>query len=156
MGVTLYSVLMLLSLDRIKKLKAVGRAEWHSFGLVALVATFVGANEGMIVGLGVSILRMALVFGSSLKIRLEPETATQTVQLRLAGPLTVLGLPQLYDALTSLPHGTTVNVDTSELSYCDAGCLAKLREFARAIERMGGALVLGQSPVLRSERSSGS
>ena len=142
-GVTLYSVVKLLSPERIRKLKAVGRAEWHTFGLVAVVASTIGINEAMLAGLGVSIVRLALVFGSSLKIHAEPrDDAARSVHVRLAGPLTVLGLPGLYDTLTGFPRGTTVNVDTTGLSYCDAGCLAKLHEFQHALARTGGELIL--------------
>jgi MFS superfamily sulfate permease-like transporter len=144
-GITLFSVLKLLSLERIQKLRAVGRAEWHTFGWVAVVAAFVGVNEAMILGLGVSVIRMALVFSSSLRIHCEPRDAVaQAVRVRLAGPLTVLALPQLYETLTQFPRGTTVDVDTSELSYCDAGCLAKLTELERAVERSGGLLIVDQ------------
>ena len=119
-----------------------GKAEVAIF--LVTIATIVSTSllEGVLVGLGLSLLKLFYAF-SHLEITWgEEELEYNRVHLRLNGAATLIRLPMLAGALEKVRAGTEVHVHFEHLNYIDHACLDLLANWERQHETTGGSLVI--------------
>jgi MFS superfamily sulfate permease-like transporter len=88
--------------------------------VIGIVAT--NLLVGVIIGLALALLKLLYTF-AHMEVRLHTEQATRTTSVILSGSATFVKLPQLAEALESIPAGMNVKFDIDNLSYIDHACL---------------------------------
>ena len=118
-----------------------GKSEVAIF-LITIV-TIVASNllEGVLVGLGLSLLKLLYAF-SHLKISWEEDYDNNRTHLHLNGAATLIRLPMLAAALEKVRPGTEVHVHFEHLNYIDHACLNLLSNWERQHEATAGSLVI--------------
>jgi MFS superfamily sulfate permease-like transporter len=107
--------------------------------IVMIVAT--NLLEGVLVGLGLSILKLLQAF-SHLEIKWDEDIVRNRVELHLKGAATLIRLPQLAAALEEVRPGAEVHVHFEHLDYIDHACLDLLSSWEKQHEVTGGTLVI--------------
>ena len=124
----------------IRELSERGRAELGIY--VATVVAIVATNllEGLLVGLALSVLKIAWTF-SHMEVATEKrEEGIYDVHLR--GAATFVRLPQLMNELEGLPEDSEVHIHFLELDHIDHACLEAIADWERQREPRGGKLVM--------------
>jgi MFS superfamily sulfate permease-like transporter len=124
------------------KLLERGRSELAIYvvTVVAIVAT--NLLEGLLIGVALSVLRLAWSF-SHLEVDMEvSEGETKRVDMRLHGSGTFVGLPILARALEQVPELHEVHVHLEEVDYVDHACFELLSDWRRQYESQGGTVVI--------------
>ena len=109
----------------------------------ATVISIVATNllEGVLIGLGLSILKLLYDF-SHLEIRQSEDLANNRTDLHLTGTATLIRLPKLAAVLEQLRPNTEVHVHIEHLNYIDHACLDLMMNWERQHEATGGNLVI--------------
>ena len=118
-----------------------GRSEVAIYVVTILMIVATDLLQGVLVGLGLSILKLLYVF-SHLEIRREEDAERNLVQLHLHGAATLIRLPMLAAALEGVRPGAEVHVHFEHLDYIDHACLDLLSSWERQHEVTGGTLVI--------------
>jgi MFS superfamily sulfate permease-like transporter len=107
------------------------------------VVVIVASNllEGVLIGLGLSILKLLYAF-SHLEIKWDEDIFRNRVQIHLKGAATLIRLPQLAAALEDVRPGAEVHVHFEHLDYIDHTCLDLMSNWERQHEITGGTLVI--------------
>lgn len=127
------------------------RSEAAIFGLT--LATIVGVDllSGVITGVVLAAIKLLWKF-SHLKTAYE-EDADGRATLKLVGACTFVRLPDLAEALESLPPGKEVHVDLEQVDYIDHASLDLLYNAIKQLRRSGGDLVIDWELVKLLSRS---
>ncbi len=127
-----------------RKLLDRSRAELgiYAVTVVAIVAT--NLLEGLLVGLMVSIARVAWEFSH---LDVEVVEAEERVDVHLSGAATFMSLPSLATALQALPDSAEVHVHVDNLTHIDHACVELLADQERVREQGGGRLVVAWADV---------
>jgi MFS superfamily sulfate permease-like transporter len=146
-AVLVYIGYKLVKIDAIVSLWERGRSEFgiYAVTLVAIVST--NLLEGLLVGLTLSVLRLAWVAS-----RLEVDVTKMSdgvLSVVLSGAATFVVLPKLARALENLPAEAEVHLHLEELSYVDHACFELIRDWERQREASGGRLVLEWDELTR-------
>ncbi|GAA2834680.1 SulP family inorganic anion transporter [Kitasatospora paracochleata] len=138
----------------LKSLRPLWRS--HRGEVVVLVATavaIVAVNlfEGVLIGLGLAVLKSAWETSA---IHLEvSETPTGPIRVTVSGNATFLRLPRILDTLEALPGDRTVEVDLGAVRHLDHACRSALEDWALRHNRAGvaalAALPALEAPVAR-------
>ncbi len=118
-----------------------GKSEVAIYFVTIVMIVSTNLLEGVLVGLGLSILKLLYAF-SHLEIRWEDDEDGNRVQLHLKGAATLIRLPRLAAALEEVKPGTEVHVHFEHLDYIDHACLDLLSNWERQHEVTGGTLVI--------------
>jgi MFS superfamily sulfate permease-like transporter len=118
-----------------------GRSEVAIYVVTILTIVATDLLKGVLVGLGLSILKLLYVF-SHLEIRREEDAERNLVQLHLHGAATLIRLPMLAAALEQVRPGAEVHVHFEHLDYIDHACLDLLSNWERQHEVTGGTLII--------------
>ena len=97
--------------------------------------------EGVLVGLGLSLLKLFYAF-SHLEIRKVERPAENRVDLYLEGSATLVRLPKLAAELESLKPGADVHVHVNQADYIDHACYDLLTNWDRQHSGTGGTLTI--------------
>ncbi len=108
---------------------------------VITIVTIVMTNllEGVLIGLGLSLLKLLYAF-SHLVIRKQESEDGRRTDMHLSGAATLIRLPKLAAALEELKPGAEVHVHIQDLDYIDHACLDLLTNWDRQHKATGGSL----------------
>ncbi len=126
-----------------KQVFALYRQSRAEFAIYAVTVTAIVATnllEGLLIGLGLAVARLAWV-ASHLRVEVE-EPEKGIFHVRLRGAATFVNLPRLAEALERLPQEAEVHVHLEHLTYVDHAALETIRDWERQREPRGGRLVL--------------
>src|SRR5512145_603744 len=118
-----------------------GKSEVAIYLVTIVVIVASNLLEGVLVGLGLSILKLLQAF-SHLEIRWDEDLVRNRVQLRLKGAATLIRLPKLAAALEEIRPGAEVHIHFEHLDYIDHACLDLLSSWEKQHEVTGGTLVI--------------
>lgn len=118
-----------------------GKSEVAIYLVTIVVIVASNLLEGVLVGLGLSILKLLQAF-SHLEIRWDEDIVRNRVQLHLKGAATLIRLPKLAAALEEIRPGAEVHIHFENLDYIDHACLDLLSSWEKQHEVTGGTLVI--------------
>lgn len=116
-----------------------GKSEVAIYLITIFMIVATNLLEGVLVGLGLSILKLLQAF-SHLEIKWDEDIVRNRVQLHLKGAATLIRLPQLAAALEEVRPGSEVRVHFEHLDYIDHACLDLLSNWEKQHEITGGTL----------------
>ncbi len=140
-GILVYTGVKMINLKQVKELAVYGRgtAAIYLATMAAIVAT--DLLTGVLVGFGLSLLRLALQ-SARLKVGLDHGEEAGTAQLRLEGSATFLKVPAVARTLERVPPNTRLGLALDRLHHIDQACLELLRDWARNAKTRGCELVV--------------
>jgi MFS superfamily sulfate permease-like transporter len=106
-----------------------------------LVIVSTNLLTGVLVGLGLSLLKLLYVF-SHLEVRKEENVAEGRTDIYLKGAATLIRLPLLAAELEKLQPSTHVHVHINELDYMDHACIDLMTNWDRQHATTGGSLTI--------------
>jgi MFS superfamily sulfate permease-like transporter len=118
-----------------------GKSEVAIYLVTIVVIVASNLLEGVLIGLGLSILKLLQAF-SHLEIRWDEDLVRNRVQLHLKGAATLIRLPKLAAALEEIRPGAEVHIHFENLDYIDHACLDLLSSWEKQHEVTGGTLVI--------------
>lgn len=118
-----------------------GKSEVAIYLVTIVVVVASNLLEGVLVGLGLSILKLLQAF-SHLEIRWNEDFVRNRVELHLKGAATLIRLPKLAAALEEIRSGAEVHIHFEHLDYIDHACLDLLSSWEKQHEATGGTLVI--------------
>lgn len=128
----------------IKQLRKYGKAEVaiYTVTVVAIVAT--DLLTGVLIGLGLAVAKMLYVM-SRLEISIEDDAEKKVTLLHLEGSATFLRLPDLAEALESVPADRELHVRLDRLDHLDHAALELLKTWEEQVQSKGGDLIVDWS-----------
>jgi MFS superfamily sulfate permease-like transporter len=118
-----------------------GKSEVFIYVVTIVVIVATNLLTGVLVGLGLSLLKLLYVF-SHLVVRKEEDAAKNRVDLHLSGAATLVRLPLLAAELERLKPSSDVHVHINELDYMDHACIDLLTNWDRQHATTGGSLTI--------------
>jgi MFS superfamily sulfate permease-like transporter len=118
-----------------------GKSEVAIYIITIVMVVATNLLEGVLVGLGLSILKLLQAF-SHLEIHWDEDIVRNRVQLHLKGAATLIRLPNLAAALEEVRPGAEVHIHFEHLDYIDHACLDLLSSWENQHEVTGGTLVI--------------
>ncbi len=150
-AVLVYIGYKLVKIDSIRALWARGRGEVVIYACTVVAIVVTSLLEGLLVGLALSVLRVAWM-SSHLRITIETRD-NASIAVELEGAATFVVLPRLARALESLPAEAEIHLRIDRLSYIDHACFDLIRDWERQREaRSGGQLILERGELERRNR----
>jgi MFS superfamily sulfate permease-like transporter len=140
-AVLVYTGYRLVNLKVVKELWHWGWSEVAIYLCTVIGVVALGLLEGVLIGVGLSVLKLLYRF-SSLQVRLEEDPEGRRTVLYLEGAATFLRLPQLAAALEKVPAATELHVHFERLAYIDHACLELLMTWEKQHAALGGSLVI--------------
>lgn len=131
----------LIEVQAIRDLWRESRVEGMICILTAITVLSVNLLAGVLLGVGLSVLKLIHTF-SQLHIHQLGASANGRTTLVLEGSATFIRLPKLAAALERVPVGTALHIDLKGVSYIDHACLTLLMSWEKQHEATGGTLVL--------------
>jgi MFS superfamily sulfate permease-like transporter len=116
-----------------------GKSEVAIYLITILMIVATNLLEGVLIGLGLSILKLLQAF-SHLEIRWDENIVENRVVLHLKGAATLIRLPKLAAALEEIRPGAEVHIHFEHLDYIDHACLDLLTNWEKQHEITGGSL----------------
>jgi MFS superfamily sulfate permease-like transporter len=95
--------------------------------------------KGVLFGLLLSILKLVYVF-SHLEITQERDSSGHIITIHLKGSATLIRLPQLAAVLDTIPTGSELHVQVSDLDHIDHACFDLLSNWEKQHAATGGIL----------------
>lgn len=118
-----------------------GKSEVFIYAVTIVVIVASNLLTGVLVGLGLSILKLLYVF-SHLVVRKEENAEQNRTDLYLSGAATLIRLPLLAAELERLKPSSHVHVHINELDYMDHACIDLLTNWDRQHATTGGSLTI--------------
>jgi MFS superfamily sulfate permease-like transporter len=140
-GILVYTGYKLIDVKSLRELRVHGRSEVLIFVATVLGIVVFDLLTGVLVGIGLSGLKLLLRF-SRLKTIERPGPEAGEVTLELIGAATFVRLPKLAAALERIEPGLTVHMDLSRLTYLDHGCMELIASWSRQHQTTGGEVVI--------------
>ncbi len=141
-AVLVYVGAKLVKPDVVRTFLARGRAEFAIYLVTASAIVATDLLEGLLVGVGLSVLKLAWSFSHlDVDIR-EPDVPEGRVDVHLRGSGTFVVLPKLARALTELPRAREVHVHLEDVDYVDHACFELLSDWRKQYETDGGEVVV--------------
>jgi MFS superfamily sulfate permease-like transporter len=116
-----------------------GKSEAAIYLITIIMIVATNLLEGVLVGLGLSLLKLMQAF-SHLEIHRDEDIARNRVELHLKGAATLICLPKLATTLEEIRKGTDVHVHFDHLDYIDHACLDLLSNWEKQHKITGGKL----------------
>ncbi|AUG81780.1 sulfate transporter [Kitasatospora sp. MMS16-BH015] len=127
-GVLVHAGFKLLPFKQLGPLWREHRSEALVLTATAVAIVTVNMFEGVLIGLGLSILKTAW---ETSRLHVETEERTdRLVRVRLTGTATFLRLPKLLDTLEALPADRVVELDLTGIRHLDHACQSALTTWA--------------------------
>jgi MFS superfamily sulfate permease-like transporter len=118
-----------------------GKSEVFIYFVTILVIVLTNLLTGVLVGLGLSLLKLLYVF-SHLEVCKEENVAEGRTDIYLKGAATLIRLPLLAAELEKLQPSTHVHVHINELDYMDHACIDLMTNWDRQHATTGGSLTI--------------
>lgn len=140
-AILVYTGYKLMNPAQMVKLFRFNRVEFGIF--IVTVAAIVGTDllTGVLVGLGLSMLRLLLQF-SRLDLDLQLNEPSGRADLYLKGAATFLLLPRIAQTLERIPPGVELHVHMAQMVYIDHACLELFGDWEKTRKSQGNSLVL--------------
>ena len=137
-----YTGYKLVNVKALVELRKYGWGEVAIYAVTVATIVFTDLLTGVLVGIGLSALKLLYTF-THLKVNLRlPNNGTDTAVLKLYGSATFIRLPKLAAVLEKVPEGMDLQVDFKHLDYIDHACLDLLMNWAKQHESTNGTLEL--------------
>lgn len=138
-AILVYTGYKLVNVQAIRSLWAYGTSEVLIYSATVLTIVFKDLLTGVLVGIGLSIVKLLYTF-SHLRIRIQEDRTLGRTVLSLQGAATFLRLPKLASALEQVQPSTELHVQFENLSYIDHACLDLLISWEKQHQSTGGSL----------------
>jgi MFS superfamily sulfate permease-like transporter len=116
-----------------------GKSEVAIYAITIAVIVASNLLEGVLVGLGLSILKLLYAF-SQLDVVWDEDLVNQRTRLYLKGAATLIRLPQLAEQLEKIRPGSAVQIHVEDLNYIDHACLELINTWEKQHIATGGSL----------------
>lgn len=153
-GVLVYTGIKMVNPAQLREFAQYGRGAVAVFVATALVIVATDLLVGVVAGVALSLLRLALR-AAMLHVNLKPGDQEGHMVMRLVGSATFLSVPRIARALESVPPGTTLHMDLDRLRYVDHACLLLLQDWSRTAPASGSRMVVDQSLLETRAESAG-
>lgn len=131
-----------------------GKSEVAIYFITIIVIVLTNLLTGVLVGLGLSLLKLLYVF-SHLEVRKEENEKEDRTDLYLKGAATLIRLPLLAAELEQLKPSTHVHVHINELDYMDHACIDLMTNWDRQHATTGGSLTIEWDELSRKYHERG-
>jgi MFS superfamily sulfate permease-like transporter len=128
----------------LRELSRVGRSEMAVYAVTLAGVVTIDLLKGVLAGIAVAAV-LLLWRLSHLRVDIEHDTATPTSVLHLHGSATFLRLPELAEALESIPSDRRLHVRLDGLVHLDHAAWALIRGWERSRRERGGEVVVDLS-----------
>jgi MFS superfamily sulfate permease-like transporter len=118
-----------------------GKSEVFIYAVTVVTIVATNLLTGVLVGLGLSLLKLLYVF-SHLDVRKEETPTKNRVDIYLSGAATLIRLPLLAAELDRLKPSSDVHVHINELDYMDHACIDLMTNWDRQHATTGGSLTI--------------
>ncbi len=140
-AILVYTGYKLVNWRVVPELARYGKGEVIVYFATLGTIVFTDLLSGVITGVVLAAGKLLLTFARlDVDLKLDPES--HMARLGVNGAATFLRLPQLAEALESVPADFELHVDFEHLSYIDHACLDLFMNWARQHEGAGGRLVI--------------
>lgn len=136
---------------QVKALWQAGRGEALVFGVTVVAIVSTNLLTGVLIGLGCALAKLLI---SMARIQAKVQEQGSSLDVRLTGAATFVGLPKLAATLESLTPKKDVRVHVGDLDYIDHACLELIDQWKSDYERKGGHVVLLSDHADESPESS--
>jgi len=153
-GVLIFTGVKMVNPSQIKEFAAYGRGSLLVFLATALVIVATDLLTGVLAGMALSILRLALR-AAMLHVNLRQLDKPDQWELRLVGSATFLSVPRLAKALDPVPEGATLHLDLDRLRFIDHACLVLLKDWQRTAPATNRRMVVDPSAIESRAESAG-
>jgi len=140
-GVLVYTGWKLAYPKVIPSLLKFGKSEVAIYFITIIMIVSSNLLEGVLIGLGLSILKLLQAF-SHLEIHWDEDFTNNRVALHLNGSATLIRLPKLAATLEEIRPGAEVHIHFEKLEYIDHACLDLLSNWEKQHEITGGKLFI--------------
>lgn len=140
-AILVYTGAKLMNPRAIIDLARFGHGEVFIHLTTMLTIVFTDLLTGVLVGIGLSALRLLYRF-THLRVNIEVDRANNRTDLHLEGAATFLRKPQLANVLESVPKNHALHVHLKKLSFIDHACLELFIDWDRLNEASGGDLIM--------------
>lgn len=144
-AVLIYTGLKLVNPSVVKNLSRYGRPAVVIYFVTVFGIVFTNLLTGVLLGIGVSFVRLLSIF-STIKIIRESDEG-KTHHLTLKGAATFLTLPKIAHTLESIPLDHYVALHFDRVFYIDASCMDLFESQMQQREAAGGELDLDSSKL---------
>lgn len=145
-AILVYTGYKLMNFKVIPELRNHGRFEVVIFALTILMIVVEDLLTGVLVGLGLSFVKLVYVF-SHLTIHPVKDEEANNTHVYLKGAATFIRLPQLASTFEALPADAHVIVHIDQLSYIDHACLELFHDWEMAHRPEGGSITIDWDSV---------
>ena len=145
-GILVYTGVKMINLRQVKSLAAYGRGTAAIYLATTLTIVATDLLTGVLVGFGLSILRLAL---QSSRLQVGITHAPGRAMVHLDGAATFLKVPALARTLEGVPPNTRVLLQVERLRHVDHACLELLTEWGRNARARGCELVVDWNALHR-------
>jgi len=116
-----------------------GKSEVAIYLVTIIAVVTLNLLEGVLIGLGLSILKLLYAF-SHLEIIWDEDLIYQRTRLHLKGAATLIRLPLLAEQLEKVRPGSEVELHVEDLNYIDHACLELISNWEKQHNSTGGSL----------------
>jgi len=116
-----------------------GKSEVAIYLVTIITIVMTNLLEGVLLGLGLSILKLLYAF-SHLEITWDEDVINQRTRLFLKGSATIIRLPLLAEQLEQVRPGSDLQLHVEELNYIDHACLELIANWEKQHITTGGRL----------------
>ncbi|HLC08211.1 MAG TPA: SulP family inorganic anion transporter [Methyloceanibacter sp.] len=131
-----------------------GRSEVFIYAVTIVTIVATDLLTGVLVGLGLSLLKLLYVFSHLVVRKVENEKEDRT-DLYLSGAATLIRLPLLAAELEKLKPSSHVHVHIDDLDYMDHACIDLLHNWDRQHVTTGGSLTIEWEELSRKYHNRG-
>ena len=130
----------------VKQLRKYGKSEVVIYLVTVAAIVSTDLLKGVLIGLGLAVAKMLWVM-SKLEITIEDDAANKRTQLHLKGSATFLRLPDIAEALESVPSDRELHVRLEQLEHLDHATLELLKTWEEQCKSKGGDLIIDWSVI---------
>jgi MFS superfamily sulfate permease-like transporter len=154
-AVLVYTGYKLVSPSHLRELRDFGWGAVSIYAATLAGVVFTDLLRGVLLGLGLSLLRLLWKLGS-FEIDVREHDDGSRIDVYMRGAATFLGLPRLARILERLPHAAETHLHIDELSFIDHACLVALGDYERLRGKLGAEVIIDWANLdARSERVGG-
>lgn len=130
----------------IKQLRKYGKSEVLIYAVTVCAIVATDLLKGVLIGLAIAVGKMLLRM-SQLEITVEDDEKAKKTVLHLKGSATFLRLPDIAEALESVPADRELHVRLDDLDHLDHATLELLKTWEEQCKSKGGDLIIDWSAV---------
>lgn len=150
-AILVYTGYKLVNVQNIKRLLRYGGAPVLIYAATVIGIVTTDMLKGILFGMTLSLVKL-IYARSHFNIRMRAHPGTDRVDVHLEGAASFLKLPQLVDALESIPATAEAHIHTRELEYIDTACLEALTNWQHQRMQRGSVVELEWTDALQLYR----